>query len=224
MFVKELWRYPVKSLSGERLDTALVDVDGIYGDRLVHARTTSRIVTARTRYGLLGLSSRLREDGVPLIDGLPWDDPRSRAAVRVAAGEDVELYDDGLVRFDILPLLVATDGALEAFGRDHRRLRPNIVIGGVEGLAERAWPGHALRVGDVVIGVDSLRARCVMTTFDPDTLEQDVGVLREIVDRFDGRIALNCDVLAPGTIQVGDLVELVELDAVTSRTRSLATP
>ena len=221
MFVKELWRYPVKSLAGEPLESALVDVDGIYGDRVVHARTATRIVTARTRSRLLGLSAQLGEDGMPLIDGLPWDDPRSRAAVREAAGQDVELYDDGVVRFDILPLLVATDGSVAAFGRDGRRLRPNIVIGGVAGLAERAWPGQALRIGDVLIGVDSLRARCVMTTFDPDTLDQDVGVLRDIVERFDGQLALNCDVLRPGTIRVGDAVELV---AATSRTRSLATP
>jgi uncharacterized protein YcbX len=225
MYVKELWRIPVKSLAGEPLETALIDFDGVYGDRLVHARTATRIVTARTRSRLLGLHSRLDDDGVPLIDGRPWDDPLSRAAVRAAAGDDVELYDDGAVRFDVLPLLVATDGAVAAFGRDGRRLRPNIVIGGVEGLAERGWPGYGLQIGEAVIRVDSLRARCVMTTFDPDTLQQDVGVLRDIVERFDGGLALNCDVLEPGTVRVGDPVELVQLvEAPTSRTRSPATP
>src|SRR4051812_36713808 len=226
MYVKELWRFPVKSLAGEPLDTALVDHDGVYGDRLIHARTPTRIVTARTRPGLLGLHSRLGEDGVPLIDGRPWDDPVSRAAVRAAAGEDVELYDDGAVRFDVLPLLVATDGAVSELGLDGRRLRPNIVIGGVEGLAERGWPGYGLQIGEAVIRVVSLRARCVMTTFDPDTQEQDVGVLRDIVERFDGRIALNCDVLEPGTVRVGDPVELLRLVEAppTSRTPSPATP
>ena len=77
------------------------------------------------------------------------------------------------MRFDVLPLLVATDGAIAAFGRDRRRLRPNLVIGGVPGLDERRWPGRRLRIGDVVIEVDSLRGRCVMTTVDPDSLEQD---------------------------------------------------
>ena len=36
----------------------------------------------------------------------------------------------------MLPLLVATDGAVAAFGRDVRRLRPNVLIGGVEGMDE----------------------------------------------------------------------------------------
>ena len=59
-----------------------------------------------------------------------------------AAGDDAWLEADaGPERFDVLPLLVATDGAVEAFGRDIRRLRPNILIGGVEGMDETHWPG-----------------------------------------------------------------------------------
>jgi uncharacterized protein len=100
--------------------------------------------------------------------------------------------------------MVATDGAIAAFGRDRRRLRPNIVLGGVDGLAEREWEGHTLRIGDVLIALDSLRARCVMTTFHPDTLDQDVDVLRDIHRRFDGKLALNAAVERPGVISVGD--------------------
>ena len=117
--------------------------------------------------------------------------------------------DDSLDRFDVLPLLVATDGAIAAFGRDGRRLRPNIVIGGVEGLTERSWPGSYLHIGDVVISVQDLRARCVMTTFDPDTLAHDPQVLRDIVKRFGGKLALNCGVVQEGSIRIGQEVELL---------------
>ncbi len=48
-----------------------------------------------------------------------------------------------------------------------------------------------------------------MTTVDPDTLEVDRGVLKDIIARFDGKLALNAEVLRPGTIRVGDSVELV---------------
>jgi uncharacterized protein YcbX len=48
---------------------------------------------------------------------------------------------------------VATDGAIQALGVDGWRLRPNIVVGGVDGLAEREWPGRRLRIGEVVIAV-----------------------------------------------------------------------
>ena len=59
-----------------------------------------------------------------------------------AVGSGAHLVrSDGADRFDVLPLLVATDGAIAALGRDRRRLRPNILLGGVVGLAEREWPG-----------------------------------------------------------------------------------
>jgi uncharacterized protein len=105
---------------------------------------------------------------------------------------------------------VATDGSVAAFGRDIRRLRPNILIAGVEGTDEPSWPGAKLHIGtDVVLRVDSLRARCHMTTIDPDTLEIDPQVLKDIVRRFDGRLALNAEVERVGTLRVGDPVRLV---------------
>jgi uncharacterized protein YcbX len=209
--VAELWRYPVKSMAGERLARATLGPAGIEGDRLVFARAaTGRVVTARTRPRLLGHRGTLGPDGEPLVDGRAWDAADVAADVRAAAGDGVTLSRAGEGVFDVLPLLVATDGAIAAFGFDGRRLRPNIVIGGVEGLAERAWEGRRLRVGEALVGVQDLRDRCVMTTFDPDTLVQDVGVLRKIVRELDGSIALNCFVVRGGTIAVGDPVELVE--------------
>ena len=56
-----------------------------------------------------------------------------------------------------------------------------------------------------------LRGRCVMTTYDPDTLIQDPDVLKSIVRRFDGRLALNAAVAAGGRVRVGDAVELVTI-------------
>ena len=210
LFVEQLWRYPVKSLAGEALESADISGDGVAGDRVVHVRGPEGVRTSRRQHRLLGLRATLGADDMPLIDGTPWSSAAALALVRAAAGEDAELVVyDGIERFDVLPLLVATDGAVAEFGRDIRRLRPNIVIGGVEGLAERGWPGAMLRIGEVVIELDSLRARCPMTTVDPDTLERDPGVLRDIGRRFGGRLALNADVVTAGTIHVGDPVELI---------------
>lgn len=211
MQVGELWRYPVKSLAGERLDQAELTRNGIAGDRVVHVQDgKERVITARTHPRLLGLRARLGDDGEPLIGGRPWTGSEAAGAVRVAAGDEARLARyDGPERFDVLPLLIATDGSIARLGVDHRRLRPNIVIAGVEGLAEREWPGHRLRIGAAIISVAKLRRRCVMTTFDPDTLAQDPGVLRRIVKQFDGKIALDCDVIASGRIAVGDPVEVL---------------
>jgi uncharacterized protein len=35
MLIKELWRYPVKSMAGEQLDTAEITEHGIVGDRII---------------------------------------------------------------------------------------------------------------------------------------------------------------------------------------------
>jgi len=126
----------------------------------------------------------------------------------VGAGAHL-VHDEGMDRFDVLPLLVATDGAIAEFGRDGRRLRPNLVVGGVTGLEEREWQGGQLLIGDVVIGIHDLRGRCIMTTFDPDTLAHDPNVLRDIVKRFAGKLALNCDVVKGGEIQVNQEVRIV---------------
>lgn len=78
--------------------------------------------------------------------------PRHLAPVKAAAGEDTWLEAFvGRERFDVLPLLAATDGAVATFGRDVRRLRPNILISGVQGLDETHWPGAELRIGDAIV-------------------------------------------------------------------------
>ncbi len=116
----------------------------------------------------------------------------------------------GPERFDILPLLVATDGAIAAFGYDRRRLRPNLVIAGVDGLAERGWEGRLLGAGDAVIALADLRGRCIITTWDPDTLTQDVDALRRIRAEFDGTMALNAWAGRTGDVAVGDEVVLLD--------------
>ena len=170
LYVAGLWRYPVKSLAGERLRSAAIDFEGVHGDRLVRVRGPEGMRTSRRHYRLLGLQGMLGPDGTPLI---------------------------------------STDGAVAAFGRDVRRLRPNILIGGVVGLDEVHWSGAELHVGEVIIRLDSLRARCPMTTVDPDTLHRDPEVLRDIGRRFRGRLALNAEVGRGGTINVGDPVKLI---------------
>jgi uncharacterized protein YcbX len=214
MRVAELWRYPVKSLSGERLTEADLREDGIVGDRLYQVRRPDgKIIDARAHPKMLALKATLTPDLQLLIDKKPWDSPEMAQIIEDAAasGAGVHLEKRPVSeRFDVLPLLIATDGAVAALGYDHRRLRPNILIADVEGLAERDWPGRALRVGDCLIGIRRLRERCVMTTWDPDTQRQSPEVFQKIQERFDGRMALDCWVIRAGTLRVGDAVEVVD--------------
>jgi MOSC domain-containing protein len=208
--VAELWRYPVKSMAGEELAEARLGPGGVEGDRLVLARgRDGRVVTARLRPRLLGHRAVVGPDGEPLVDGRPWRAPEVARDVEEAAGAGVRLEPADEERFDVLPLLVATDGAIASLGYDRRRFRPNVLVAGVQGLAERDWPGRALRIGEAVVRAHQLRARCVMTTFDPDTQAQDPEVLRRIVRELEGTLALDCSVVQGGRVRVGDPVSLV---------------
>ena len=210
MRIAELWRYPVKSMGGEALEEARLTADGIAGDRALAVLDASgRILTARTRPRLLAHRATLGPDGEPRVDGRAWTDPAVARDVEAAAGTGARLERmDGPERFDILPLLVATDGAIASLGYDRRRFRPNLLVGGVPGLAERTWEGRLLRAGECHVAIRDLRGRCVMTTFDPDTVAQDVNVLRRIVREMGGTLGLNCSVVRGGTLRVGDPVEL----------------
>ena len=210
LYIKEIWRYPVKSMAGEQLERANISAQGIEGDRVVLVRNNGRVVTARTHPALLGHRGATGYDGTPMVDGRPWMQPDVLADIRGIAGPQVQLIQsDTNNRFDILPLLVATDGAIREFGRDGRRLRPNLVIGGVDGLEERTWPGRHLRIGDVIIRLDSLRGRCIVTTYDPQTGEHDPSVLQDIVARFRGKLAINSAIEQGGLIHVQQPVELL---------------
>ncbi len=212
MWVQEIRRYPVKSMAGESLRTADFTESGVVGDRIVQVRNTAgQVITARTKPLLLRHNATLGADNQVLVDGRPWNAEDVARDVEAAAGAGARLIQyESNDRFDILPLLVATDGMLAAVGYDLRRFRPNLVIGGVTGLSERQWEGAQLRIGPVVIGMEDLRTRCIMTTFDPDSGQQDLGVLRRIRREFNGRLGLNSHVISPGRISVGDAVELVQ--------------
>jgi uncharacterized protein YcbX len=209
MHLEGLWRYPVKSLAGEALSEARLTADGVAGDRRVHVRGRRGPLTGRTRHQLLTIPAATGPGGVPWVAGRPWDTPAAAEVVRTAAGADAELVAyTGPERFDILNLLVATDGAVDELGADIRRLRPNLLIGGVPARAEQDWPGHALLIGDAVIGVHSTRGRCIVTSIDPDTGAQDLDVFRRIRHDFGGELCLNSWVIRPGRVRIGDPVTL----------------
>ena len=211
MHVAALWRYPVKSLGGEALEQATLTADGVEGDRRVHVSTPRGLATGRTRHALLTIPASTGPDGSPLVAGQRWDSLAANQVVADAIRVPSRLVEyDGPERFDVLNLLVATDGEVARLGVDVRRLRPNILLGDVPAEAERGWPGRAIAIGDALIGVHSVRERCIVTTIDPDSGEQDVEVLRRLAREFGGETALNCWVIRPGTIRTGDDATLVE--------------
>ena len=73
-FVTALWRYPVKSLQGESLESIRIAAEGLEGDRryAIFDLTTGFGVTARRHPELLFATGRLRAEGsaeITLPDG-----------------------------------------------------------------------------------------------------------------------------------------------------------
>ncbi|HVQ18114.1 MAG TPA: MOSC domain-containing protein [Actinomycetes bacterium] len=167
-------------------------------------------LTGRTRHDLLTLPAATGQNGVPLVEGHPWDSTEAATAIRGRAGPDARLVADTTrERFDVLNLLVATDGAVDRLRADVRRLRPNIVLAGVPADVEPLLPGQELVIGDAVVSLHSVRQRCIVTTIDSVTGEQDLDVLRRIHDVFGGELALNAWVIRPGVVQVGDAARVI---------------
>ena len=124
MFIKEIWRYPVKSMAGERILNAEMGELGVAGDRTILVHVGGRLVTSRTHHRLLSLKGTLDSNGIPHISGHSWNSTEALELVKEAAGPDAELiHYEGKERFDVLPLLVATDSAINHMGFDGRRLR-----------------------------------------------------------------------------------------------------
>ena len=179
MRVVSLWRYPVKSMQGEELDTATIDDLGITGDRqwaLVDLGT-GLALTARRVPELLFASARLVGDDVEITlpDGTVAADD---AALSAWLGRDIELRhagDDVTGRFEIAADFEdeagspwfewdGPDGTFHDSGKtrvsfigtgtigswDRRRFRGNVLIE-TDGVdVEQGFVGHRIEVGSVV--------------------------------------------------------------------------
>lgn len=219
--VVELWRYPVKSLGGERVDMLACDERGIAGDRrfavvgadgkIGSGKTTRRF---RRMPGLLMMSAETDRHGEVWIR-LP-DGSRRRAgdagtddAVSRALGEPVHLAEEGPVpHLDDSPVHLVTTGAMSALSEQlpHvaigvRRFRPNIVIDSVED-----WCAPSVRIRDALLRVSKPTERCVMVTMAQLGLPFAPRVLGRIEKEHGGFFGLYAEVEVRGTIRLGDLV------------------
>jgi uncharacterized protein YcbX len=120
--------------------------------------------------------------------------------------------------FDAFPIHIVTTSSLAAMQRknpqanwDVRRFRPNFLIETPHavGLVESEWSGRTLRVGAVELHCEMPAVRCGMTTHSQKDLPKDSSILRSIVKDADQNFGIYASVKMPGSVSVGDAVELV---------------
>jgi MOSC domain-containing protein len=217
--VTEVWRYPVKSMAGERLESCMVTDSGLEGDRrwAMIDRTPNR----DGKWFNIKQHAPLMTYGARYVDGtLQVVDPRGtdiglEAAFRQVLDESqrpVELRELPGENFDDSHVLIVNLASLQAFAMeagmalDPRRFRANLYVNGMEPEEELRWLGRTIRAGEAELEVTSRCERCKVITMDPDTTEQTPELLRLLVERHDERMGMYCRVIKPGMVGVGDYV------------------
>ena len=232
--VIELWRYPVKSMLGERLDRAWLGPAGIEGDRAFALRNieSGRVLSAKKVSKLLAARSRTvgRDVVVELPTGGTVDVSEAEKPLSAWLGFDVAVVrpsgderpviedEDGTFRgraggfFDSSVVHIVSTSTLERLGELHpagrfdpRRFRPNVLLETPEpGFVEEEWVGGSLRIGGATIEITKPCSRCVMTTHAQEDLPVDRDVLRTVNVHNDEHAGIYGIVRDAGTISVND--------------------
>jgi uncharacterized protein len=235
--VKQIWRFAVKSMAGERLESCTIGTRGIPGDRgwAIRDETAGKLATGSRFPLLMQCAASYRESPVngvvPHVDmqfpdgfslGSDGGDVNERLSEllgkpvslsSLAADANAEHY------FDVAPIHVLTTASLAEMSRlnpaaiwDVRRFRPNFFVEtepGIEGLIEFEWTGKQLRLGEVELYCEIPCERCAMASNAQRELPKDASVLRSIVKEANTNLGMYAKVTTPGEVKVGDIVELI---------------
>ena len=231
--VEAIFRYPVKSMAGERVEVANMGWHGIDGDRRLALRRTQERsgfpwLTASKLPDLL-LFTPLRHE-----DSAQGDLPTH---VRTPEGQEMAVFGEELAAeierrhrapvqmmhlrdgvFDEASVsVIATDtvreiGRAAGIGPDVRRFRPNIVLRLLRPnpFEEDKWLGGVLLFGEPGEGprvsVTMRDARCSMVTFDPDSGRSAPEVLKSVVRMNQNNAGIYGTVIRTGRLVTGQAV------------------
>jgi len=236
--VAALWRYPVQSLRGERLEALDVTEAGPVGDRgygifdpergsIVSAANGKRkwrpLVTWSARYrGEPAVGKDLPPVEITFEDGIRIGSDSSELDATLAGrlGWDARFVEraKSVPAYEHAPIHALTTATLEACARHYpagrfspERFRPNLFIetDGLEGFAESQWLGRRMTVNGVNLSIDEDCVRCVMTTLPQGDLPKDPGILAAVTEANKQHAGVYCGVEGTGTIRIGDPVTLV---------------
>jgi len=228
--VEALFRYPVKSMSGEPLEVADLGWHGLDGDRrLAFRRVDDRggfpWLTAVKLPDLILFSPQRRgpaaEGNLPTHvrtpEGEEWAVFSQELATEVGRrhGSPVQMMHLNRGIFDEASVSVITSDTIGEIGRlaaqrpDVRRFRPNILIASLRSVPfeEDAWVGGVLSFGEgdgaAAIGVTNRDERCSMVNLDPDSPRVDAEMLKAIVRVRDNKAGVYGTVTRRGRLAVG---------------------
>jgi uncharacterized protein YcbX len=231
--VEAIFRYPVKSMGGERLEVAELGWHGLDGDRrLAFRRIDDRSgfpwLSAGKLPDLLLFAPQRREEGAQGV--LPTH-------VRTPDGEELPVFGENLAAevgrrhgapvqmmhlrhgiFDDASLSVIAVDTVREIGRlagrslDVRRFRPNVVVRLLRSVPfqEDDWLGGVLSFGEgddaPAIAVTLRDLRCSMVNFDPDSASPAPEVMKAIVRANQNNAGIYGTVTRIGRLAVGQRI------------------
>lgn len=228
--VSELWRYPVSSLTGERLDQVTLDEHGVERDRLWGLFDASDAVAgpeSEKRWRPApALSARFSGDTIEISNGGGWHALPSASADAAASARlefpvrfapfrsGAKAEELGAPRYERADLHILTTASMAKMREllpnaviDTRRFRPNIVVDtaeGTEGFAEQDLIGKTIVIGNARVTVTEPCTRCAFTALGQPGLPFDKDVLHAIARHGGGGFGVLAKVLDTGSIVVGD--------------------
>jgi uncharacterized protein YcbX len=235
--VRELVRYPVKSMAGIAAPSAFLGFHGIAGDRRfafrragdssgfpwLSASSFPDLVT----YHPVGLSETTGEPlptHVRTPSGskteLRGEELRSEIASRAGVEVELMMLKHGI--FDDAPVSLISMATIAAIGReagmemDRRRMRANILLetDRLEPFLEDDWVGRTIVFGEgteaPAVSITARDVRCAMINFHPDTAHNDACMMKTVVRMNGNNAGVYGTVVRAGTIHVGQTVRLRE--------------
>lgn len=228
--VKEINRFPVKSILGESLSSAPVDSRGIVGDRLWaiknengkfgSGKTTRRFQQMES---LFNFKARYEGD-TPLLtmpDGTEYrgDQEGVNKALSELLGFPITLAKEEFIsHFDEGPISIITTSALKMLSKDlgeivdPRRFRANILIDTeATGYLEDEWVDRLIQVGNsVTLKIVAPLQRCIMVNNPQEELHHDARILKTLVTNHAAMFGVWAKVEQCGEVRVGDEAILFE--------------
>ena len=234
--IRQLARYPVKSMQGEALLSAALTLQGFAEDRrYAFVQATSRSsfpwLTARELPELLHYRTFVEKAGVEMEgtpevavtvataqgENWPVDSDSLRKALEARSGRPLFLLRDYRGSYDVAPVSLISRQTVARIAEESgtkensSRFRPNLLVDLKDAgpFDELHWVGKTLRIGSTArIAVTEVDQRCVMITLDPATGESSPEILNCVVQNHGQTAGIYATVLTPGEVRAGDPILL----------------
>jgi uncharacterized protein YcbX len=239
--VEALFRYPVKSMGGERLETAELGWHGIEGDRRLAFRKVDDRggfpwLTAGKLPDLLLFSPHRRDGDLPTHIRTPDGQEMPLFGVELAAevgrrhGAPVQMMQFKHGIFDEATVSVIAFDTVREITRlaghepDVRRFRPNVLVRLLRPapFQEDEWVGGVLMFGegdgDPAVAVTMRDLRCSMVNYDPDSAASSPEVMKSVVRANQNTAGIYGTVTRTGRVAVGQRMFLRTADASDEKT------